>query len=146
MSVSTRHHVRWMLRKDMPLVLKMENELSFNAWTEEDFLKILRNNSVIAMVSSHETNNSIDGYMIYEIHEKKLNIIKFVTADKKCGKSMLARLKAKLSFYKLPAMTHCLNERNTFMQSVFKKEGFSSSVLKRNYFYPDDGIHFIYSS
>ncbi|MGL4463263.1 MAG: ribosomal-protein-alanine N-acetyltransferase RimI, partial [Planctomycetia bacterium] len=37
-----RVHIRWMIRRDMPEVLHIEQESYDFAWTEEDFLQCLR--------------------------------------------------------------------------------------------------------
>ena len=37
-----RVHIRWMIRRDMPEVLHTEQQSFEFAWTEEDFLRCLR--------------------------------------------------------------------------------------------------------
>src|SRR5213078_3611073 len=68
-------HIRWMIRRDMPEVLQAEQESFEYAWTEEDFLKCLRQRNCIGMVAEH--TEKVVGFMIYELHKSKLHILNF---------------------------------------------------------------------
>ena len=46
-----RVHIRWMIRRDMPEVLQTEQESFEHSWTEEDFLRCLRQRNCIGMVA-----------------------------------------------------------------------------------------------
>ena len=46
-----RVHIRWMIRRDMPEVLQTEQESFDYSWTEEDFLRCLRQRNCIGMVA-----------------------------------------------------------------------------------------------
>ena len=66
-------HIRWMIRRDMPEVLAIEN-LSFEfPWSEEDFIRCLRQRNCIGMVSEHE--EQVVGFMIYELHRNRLHVL-----------------------------------------------------------------------
>src|SRR5205807_3563325 len=68
-------HIRWMIRRDMPEVLQTEQESFEYAWTEEDFLRCLRQRNCIGMVA--EQGEKVVGFMIYELHKAKLHILNF---------------------------------------------------------------------
>jgi hypothetical protein len=68
-----RVHIRWMIRRDMPEVLQTEQESFEFAWTEEDFLRCLRQRNCIGMVA--EQGEKVVGFMIYELHKSKLHIL-----------------------------------------------------------------------
>ena len=70
-----RVHIRWMIRRDMPEVLRTEQESFEYSWTEEDFLKCLRQRNCIGMVA--EQGEKVVGFMIYELHKAKLHILNF---------------------------------------------------------------------
>ena len=70
-----RVHIRWMIRRDMPEVLQTEQESFEYAWTEEDFLRCLRQRNCIGMVA--EQGEKVVGFMIYELHKAKLHILNF---------------------------------------------------------------------
>ena len=71
----SRVHIRWMIRRDMPEVLQTEQESFEFAWTEEDFLRCLRQRNCIGMVA--EQGEKVVGFMIYELHKTKLHILNF---------------------------------------------------------------------
>ena len=64
-----------MIRRDMPEVLQTEQESFEYAWTEEDFLRCLRQRNCIGMVA--EQGEKVVGFMIYELHKTKLHILNF---------------------------------------------------------------------
>ena len=73
-----RVHIRWMIRRDMPEVLQAEQESFEYAWTEEDFLRCLRQRNCIGMVA--ERGEKVVGFMIYELHKSKLHVLNFAVA------------------------------------------------------------------
>src|SRR5262249_26764482 len=70
-----RVHIRWMIRRDMPEVLQTEQDSFEYSWTEEDFLRCLRQRNCIGMVA--EQGEKVVGFMIYELHKAKLHILNF---------------------------------------------------------------------
>ena len=70
-----RVHIRWMIRRDMPEVLQTEQHSFEFPWTEEDFLRCLRQRNCIGMVA--EQGEKVVGFMIYELHKNKLHILNF---------------------------------------------------------------------
>src|ERR671927_662747 len=94
-----RVHIRWMIRRDMPEVLQTEQQSFEYAWTEEDFLRCLRQRNCIGMVA--EQGERVVGFMIYELHKAKLHILNFAvhTAYRHCGigSQMVQKLISKLS-------------------------------------------------
>ncbi|MEK6238743.1 MAG: ribosomal-protein-alanine N-acetyltransferase RimI, partial [Planctomycetales bacterium] len=49
-----RVHIRWMIRRDMPEVLAIENSSFEFPWSEEDFLRSLQQRNCIGMVAEWE--------------------------------------------------------------------------------------------
>src|SRR2546423_1822739 len=70
-----RVHIRWMIRRDMPEVLQTEQQSFEYPWTEEDFLRCLRQRNCIGMVA--EQGEKVVGFMIYELPKAKLHILNF---------------------------------------------------------------------
>ena len=84
MTTSTRIaapvHIRWMIRRDMPEVLTIEGKSFEFPWSEEDFVRCLRQRNCIGMVAEH--HERVVGFMIYELHRNRLHILNFaVHAD-----------------------------------------------------------------
>ena len=135
-----RVHIRWMIRRDMPEVLQTEQESFEYAWTEEDFLRCLRQRNCIGMVA--EQGEKVVGFMIYELHKNKLHILNFAVAPQ-CrrlgvGGQMVAKLISKLSSHRRTRITLEVRETNLAAQLFFRKQGFRAVRVLRS-FYEDSG-------
>src|SRR3981081_2891053 len=109
-----RVHIRWMIRRDMPEVLQTEQQSFEFAWTEEDFLRCLRQRNCIGMVA--EQGEKVVGFMIYELHKSKLHILNFAVqpAHRRSGvgAQMVAKLISKLSSHRRTRITLAGRETN----------------------------------
>ena len=135
-----RVHIRWMIRRDMPEVLQTE-QLSFEyAWTEEDFLRCLRQRNCIGMVAEH--GEKVVGFMIYELHKSKLHVLNFAVHPtfrrQGVGQQMVAKLIGKLSSHRRTRITLAVRETNLPAQLIFKSLGFLAVRVLRGY-YEDSG-------
>jgi ribosomal-protein-alanine N-acetyltransferase len=135
-----RVHIRWMIRRDMPEVLQTEQESFEYAWTEEDFLRCLRQRNCIGMVA--EQGEKVVGFMIYELHKSKLHILNFaVTPPQRrggVGAQMVAKLISKLSSHRRTRITLEVRETNLPAQLFFRSQGFKAVRVLRA-FYEDSG-------
>src|SRR6188474_3566621 len=77
--VLTPVHIRWMIRRDMPEVLTIEEQAFEFPWSEEDFIRCLRQRNCIGMVAEH--NERVVGFMIYELHKNRLHILNFAVQE-----------------------------------------------------------------
>ncbi len=135
-----RVHIRWMIRRDMPEVLQAEQESFDYAWTEEDFLRCLRQRNCIGMVA--EQGEKVVGFMIYELHKNKLHILNFAVGPQ-CrrlgvGAQMTAKLISKLSSHRRTRITLEVRETNLAAQLFFRTQGFRAVRVLRS-FYDDSG-------
>jgi len=135
-----RVHIRWMIRRDMPEVLQTE-QLSFEyPWTEEDFLRCLRQRNCIGMVA--EQGEKVVGFMIYELHKSKLHILNFAVHPSwrrmAVGCQMVAKLVSKLSSHRRTRITLEVRETNLTAQLFFSSQGFKAVRVLRA-FYEDSG-------
>ena len=135
-----RVHIRWMIRRDMADVLRAEQQSFEYAWTEDDFLRCLRQRNCIGMVAEH--NDRIVGFMIYELHKSRLHVLNFAVAPSHrrtaIGTQMVAKLVGKLSSHRRSKITLAVRERNLSAQMFFKAQDFRASRVLRNY-YEDSG-------
>ncbi len=135
-----RVHIRWMIRRDMPEVLQTEQESFEFAWTEEDFLRCLRQRNCIGMVA--EQGERVVGFMIYELHKAKLHILNFAV-NPNCrrgavGNQMVSKLISKLSSHRRTRITLEVRETNLAAQLFFRTQGFRAVKVLRA-FYEDSG-------
>jgi len=89
-----RVHIRWMIRRDMAEVLQASSRASTTSWTEEDFLRCLRQRNCIGMVAEHD--EKVVGFMIYELHKTRLHILNFAVARSTGGWASAGRWSTKL--------------------------------------------------
>ena len=135
-----RVHIRWMIRRDMPEVLQIERESFEFSWTEEDFLRCLRQRNCIGMVA--EQGEKVVGFMIYVLHKAKLHILNFAVSPAYrrtgIGAQMVAMLISKLSSHRRTRITLEVRETNLPAQLFFRAQGFKAMRVLRTY-YEDSG-------
>src|SRR5262245_44336848 len=129
-------HIRWMIRRDMPEVLSIENASFEFAWSEEDFIRCLRQRNCIGMVAEHEER--IVGFMIYELHRNRLHLLNFaVRADfhrRGVGSRMTTKLISKLSTQRRDRITLEVRETNLAAQLFFRQMGFRAVAVMRDFY------------
>lgn len=128
--------IRWLIRRDMPEVLQIEQGSFVSPWTDEDFLCCLRQRNCIGMVA--EAEQQIVGFMIYELHKTRLQILNFAVAPEfrrsTIGSQMILRLIDKLSQQRRNEILLEVRERNLDAQLFYRKQGFRAiSVLRAHY-------------
>jgi len=129
-------HIRWMIRRDMPAVLDIETQGFEFPWTEEDFIRSLRQRNCIGMVA--ERGDSVVGFMIYELHKNRLHILNFAVCPSArrmgIGSAMVEKLLGKLSRERRNRIMLEVRETNLDAQLFFRSLGFRAiSVLKDFY-------------
>jgi len=129
-------HIRWMIRRDMPEVMRTERASFEYAWTEDDFLRCLRQRNCIGMVA--EQGERIAGFMIYELHKTRLHVLNFAVhpAVRRTGIGglMVGKLIYKLISHRRQTITLAVRERNLTAQMFFRTHGFKATKLLRNYY------------
>jgi ribosomal-protein-alanine N-acetyltransferase len=143
-------HMHWWTRRDMPDVLDLEESTSnvkdlspkaLQKWRDEreaEMLEFLRHRSSIGMVVEDADAGGILGYIMYELHKKKLHVVKMAAVNDKVSEHMLKKMKSKLSSHRRTHIT--LDVRETDMERIlfYQKMGFLASEVIRNH-YDDTG-------
>ena len=131
-----RVHVRWMIRRDMSEVLATEGQSFEFPWSEEDFIRCLRQRNCIGMVAEHE--DRVVGFMIYELQKTRIHVLNFAVAKRyrRCGvgSQMIAKLTAKLSLQRRNRIQLEVRETNLAAQLFFRGNGFRAVSVLRNYY------------
>ena len=135
-----RVHIRWMIRRDMAEVLDIEGDGFEFPWSEEDFIRCLRQRNCIGMVAEHA--DRVVGFMIYELHKNKLHILNFAVhpAYRRLGvgAQMVTKLISKLSSHRRTRITLEVRETNLAAQLFFRSQTFRAVRVMRAY-YEDSG-------
>lgn len=129
-------HIRWMIRRDMPEVLQIEQDNFDPAWTEADFLERLRERNCIGMIAEH--GDMIMAFMTYELHKSKLHLTNFAVhaGFHRCsiGKQLITKLIDKLSPDRRTRITCEVRETNLNAQLFLKAMGFRAVRVIKNFF------------
>jgi ribosomal-protein-alanine N-acetyltransferase len=129
-------HIRWMIRRDMPEVLAVENESFEFPWCENDFLRCLRQRNCIGMVAEYD--DRVIGFMIYELHKSRLHILNFAVGATGrrmgVGSQMIAKLIGKLSTQRRTRILLEVRETNLAAQLFFRASGFRAVSVLRDFY------------
>lgn len=132
--------IRWMIRRDMPAVLAIENAVFEFAWTEDDFIRCLRQRNCIGMVA--EIDEEVVGFMMYELHKSRIHLISIAVAQshqgRGIGKAMVAKLIGKLSSTGRNRITVEVRETNLAALNAFRSIGFRAVQVLKNLYEDSD--------
>jgi ribosomal-protein-alanine N-acetyltransferase len=131
-----RVHIRWMIRRDMAEVLEIEGQGFEFPWSEDDFVRCLRQRNCIGMVAEHD--DRVVGFMIYELHRTRLHLLNFAVAQdlrrRRTGSQMLGKLLAKLSSQRRTRIVLEVRETNLAAQIFFRNLGFRAVSVLRDFY------------
>ena len=137
-------HIRWMIRRDMPEVLAIEADSFEFPWSQDDFIRCLRQRNCIGMVAEHQ--DQVVGFMIYELHKNKLHILNFFVHPefrrRSVGTQMCRKLISKLSSQRRNRIMLEVRETNLPAQLFFRDKGFRAVTVLRDFY--DDTIEDAY--
>ena len=129
-------HIRWMIRRDMAEVLDIESRSFEFPWTEEDFIRCLRQRNCIGMIAEHEER--VVGFMIYELHKNRLHILNFSVRPefrrRGVGSQMASKLIGKLSQERRNRIQLEVRETNLAAQLFFRQAGFRAISVLRDFY------------
>lgn len=133
---TTRVHIRWMIRRDLPEVLDIEQQSSEFPWCEETFLRCLRQRNCIGMVS--ECDGQILGFMIYELHKTRLHVLNLAVRPdvrrRRIAAQMIEKLKSKLSNQRRARITLEVRESALGAHLFLQSQGFRAIRVLREHF------------
>ncbi len=131
-----RVHIRWMIRRDMPEIIDVESKSFEFPWSEEDFVRCLRQRNCIGMVAEH--GDRVVGFMIYELHRTRLHILNFAVhpdhRKSSIGLQMVNKLVGKLSHQRRSRILLEVRERNLTAQVFFRALGFRAISVLRDFY------------
>lgn len=134
-----RVHIRWMIKRDMPEVLDIENQSFEFPWTSDDFMRCLRQRNCIGMVAE-DKDEDIVGFMVYELHRHKLHVLNLAVHPKhrmrSIGRQLTEKLVSKLSLQRRTKVMTEVRERNLDAQLFFRACGFRvepGRIIRRFY-------------
>jgi ribosomal-protein-alanine N-acetyltransferase len=136
LSTQSSAHIRWMIRRDMPAVLGIENESFEFPWTEDEFIRCLRQRDCIGMVA--EYSEQVVGFMIYELHRTRIHVLSFAVHPdfrrQSVGSAMITKLVSKLAYQRRNRIVLEVRETNLSAQLFFRSLGFRATGVLRNFY------------
>ena len=137
-------HIRWMIRRDMAEVLEIEKSSFEFPWSEEDFIRCLRQRNCIGMVAEYDER--VVGFMIYELHKNQLHVLNFAVRPdvrrRGVGEQMVNKLVGKLSQQRRNRVVLEIRETNLAAQMFFRSLNFRAVSVLRDYY--DDTVEDAY--
>ena len=125
-----------MIRRDMADALDIENDGFEFPWSEDDFIRCLRQRNCIGMVAEQE--DRVVGFMIYELHKTRLHLLNLAVSKdyrrRGVGAQMLAKLTAKLSTQRRTRILLEVRETNLPAQVFFRTLGFRAVSVLRDFY------------
>jgi ribosomal-protein-alanine N-acetyltransferase len=129
-------HIRWMIRRDMPSVIDIEQACFEFPWGEDDFIRCLRQRNCIGMVA--EVGDQVVGFMIYELHKTRLHILNFCVHPEwrrqGIGRVMVEKLVSKLSYQRRTRVMLEVRETNLDAQLFFRSMGFKAITVLHEFY------------
>ena len=129
-------NIRWMVRRDMQEVLEIERECFEFAWTEEDFVRCLRQRNCIGMVA--EYHGRVVGFMIYELPKNRIHLLNAATLKefrrKGVGTQMVTKLIGKLGPQRRSRVALEVRETNLPAQLFLRSLGFKATEIVRDFY------------
>lgn len=141
--MTSKPHIRWMIRRDMPEVLDIERRVFEFPWLEGDLVRALRQRNCIGMVAEGgELGDRVIGFMVYELHKSRLHVLNFAVhpEEQRCGigAAMLDVLKNKLSPERRNRLLLEVRETNLDALLFFKSQGFQGISILRDFYEDTD--------
>ena len=128
--------IRWMVSQDLPQVLAIEDASFEFSWSEDEFVRCLRQRNCIGRV--FHVGRRIDGYIVYELHKKRFHILNMAVAPN-CrrhgiGKAIIQDIVGRLFVTCRERIVLEVRESNLDAQYFFRSQGFKAVSVLRDFY------------
>ena len=137
-------HIRWMICRDLPAVLTIEQEAFPYPWTEDDIIRELRQRNKIGMVVEHEQR--VIAYSIYHLRPTYIDILNFAVRHdwrrQGVGSLLVEHIHKKLVNRRARVVVH-VTDFNLGAQLFWSACGFNAVGIERGFFEGWDAYKFV---
>lgn len=134
-------HLRWMIRRDLPEVLAIEQESFEFPWGLEDFFHCLGTDDSIALVaelSGRGAASPVVGFMVFQFDHCGIQLLNLAVAAayrrRGLGRQMLVRLTQKLAMLRRERIEAVVRETNLGAQMFLRDSGYRATKILRGFF------------
>jgi ribosomal-protein-alanine N-acetyltransferase len=137
-----------MIRRDLPEVLAIERGSFEFPWSEEEFIRVLRQRGCIGRVA--EDQKGIAGFMVYELSWRCLEVLNFAVAEdvrrRGVGRAMADDLKRRLSIQRRSRLVTHVREGNLPAQLFWRSQGLRAvmPIIRDRFDNGEDAYRFVY--
>lgn len=139
-------YIRWMIRRDMPEVLGIEGTSFDFPWSEDDFIRALRQRNCIGMVA--EVDERIVGFVVYELHKHRMHFLNLAVHDmyrsQGVGRQLVERQIDKMSERQRNRIALEVSESNLNAQLFFRSLGFLATGVIRDFYEDTDDDAYVF--
>ncbi len=129
-------YIRWIMDRDMPEVLEIENRSFEFPWLEEDFIGCLHQRNCVGMVAKHD--GRVVGFMIYFLEANRIELDNLAVDPeyrrRGVGAHMVQKLIDKLSSQRRRRLVVKVRERNLDGHLFFRRVGLRVTAVLRGFF------------
>jgi [ribosomal protein S18]-alanine N-acetyltransferase len=126
----------WILRRHIPDVAAIEQDVFPCPWNEDDFIAFLRQRNAIGLV--YQIDRTVVGYVLYSLHKRRIHIENIAVArhhwKQGIGRKMINRLYEKLSQQRRSVLSCDVSERNTDAHLFLNACGFTCRRVIHNHY------------
>jgi len=134
--VDAQVHIRWVIRRDMEEVMRIENACFEFPWSEEDYHRVLTDRSSIGLVA--EVNECVVASVMYELCPNAIRVLNFAVRPdcqrRGIGTALVNKLKGKLSNDRRRRITLHTRETNIAAQKFFSSQGFRAIGIAKEFY------------
>lgn len=146
MSVDAEIQIRWMIRRDLAMVTRIDR-LSFpDAWCDDDFMSRLTQRNHIGIVA--ERRGRVVGYMVYQLNRGSFELHRLAVHPdyRECGvgRELVWKLRAKVSQSRREGWVIHVRESNLGGQKFFRAVGVPAVGVERDWFSSPDEDAFVF--
>jgi ribosomal-protein-alanine N-acetyltransferase len=135
-AIDSALRIRWMIVDDLPVIEAIETANFEFPWTEDDFYRVNRQQSVVSKVV--ERDGQIVGYLVYEIHGRTMLILNMAIHTnrqrKGIGRALVEHLKEKLNLQDRVRIRAVVRESNLEAHVFFRACGMRATRIVQGAF------------
>jgi len=137
--------VHWIVRRDLPAIVRIERESYAYPWQEAEFLDALQQRNCIGVVARHR--ETVVGFAIYEARRHTIKIVNLAVATsmrrRRIGSQLVGFLKDKLSRDGRDQIVTFVGDDSLAAQLFLRQQGFRATAIVRNFYNQHDGDAYV---